>query len=80
MRYLEAQGYVCARSAGSHGPWDVVAVRDDEVLLAQVKAGSAKDDGKLAALAFPRSPHVRRVTFLWPDRAQVPTILEHSAA
>ena len=39
LHALEAEGYVCTRSAGSHGVWDITAVRGVEpVLLIQVKA------------------------------------------
>ena len=34
---LEAEGWRCLRSAGSRGPWDLVAVNRAEVRLIQVK-------------------------------------------
>jgi Holliday junction resolvase len=36
-QHLEAEGYDCTRSAGSHGVWDVCAVRKDHVRFVQVK-------------------------------------------
>ena len=35
---LEAQGYTILRSAGSHGPWDLTAFKDEEpVRCVQIK-------------------------------------------
>jgi Holliday junction resolvase-like predicted endonuclease len=42
MHYLREQGYVCSRSAMSHGPVDVFAAKEGEILLIQVKSGSAR--------------------------------------
>lgn len=38
IELLKQKGYAVIRSAGSHGPWDLVAFRGDEVLFVQVKA------------------------------------------
>lgn len=35
---LARRGWVCIRSAGSHGPVDVIAARDGQMLLVQVKS------------------------------------------
>jgi Holliday junction resolvase len=52
MRYLEAEGYYCTRSAGSHGVWDVCAVRKDHVRFIQVKTteGALEAGLRLTAL------------------------------
>ena len=34
---LEADGYVCTRSAGSRGVWDLIGIRRTDVVLVQVK-------------------------------------------
>jgi len=34
---FEKEGYVVIRSAGSHGPADLIAARDHEIILIQVK-------------------------------------------
>ncbi len=35
--FIEEMGYIVFRSAGSHGLWDLIAVRGEEVLLVQCK-------------------------------------------
>ena len=50
MELLREKGYVCSRSAMSHGPVDVFAAKGGKILLVQVKSGSArikKDELKL---------------------------------
>lgn len=42
MRMLRSRGWVCTRSAMSHGPVDIVAARSGRVLLVQVKTGSSR--------------------------------------
>ena len=42
MHMLRSSGWVCSRSAMSHGPIDVFAARSGSVLLIQVKSGSAR--------------------------------------
>jgi Holliday junction resolvase len=42
MNLLRAEGYVCSRSAMSHGPVDVFAAKAGKILLIQVKSGSAR--------------------------------------
>lgn len=37
QRLLEASGYETARTAGSHGPWDVAGFSSGGVVLVQVK-------------------------------------------
>jgi len=41
LRKLRTQGWLCSRSAASHGPVDIFAGRDGEILLIQVKSGRA---------------------------------------
>jgi Holliday junction resolvase len=42
MRRLRDDGWVCSRSAMSHGPVDVFAAKDGIVRLIQVKSGSSR--------------------------------------
>jgi Holliday junction resolvase len=42
MNSLRKDGWVCSRSAMSHGPVDIFAARSGKVLLIQVKSGSAR--------------------------------------
>jgi len=40
-RFLMMMGFFAMRSAGSHGPFDVVAIDRDQVLFIQCKLGSS---------------------------------------
>lgn len=40
LTFLRANGYLCTRSPGSKGPYDVVAIKAGEVLLIQCKRSS----------------------------------------
>jgi Holliday junction resolvase len=42
MRLLRDEGWVCSRSAMSHGPVDVFAAKEGVVRLIQVKSGSSR--------------------------------------
>ena len=42
MEMLREDGWVVARSAGSHGPVDVFAAKGGRILLVQVKGGKAR--------------------------------------
>ena len=42
MNILRSEGWVCSRSAMSHGPIDVFAAKDGEILVIQVKSGKAR--------------------------------------
>ena len=42
MNILRSDGWVCSRSAMSHGPVDVFAAKDQRVLLIQVKSGKGR--------------------------------------
>lgn len=34
---LEKQGWIAIRSAGSHSPFDIIAIKNDKILLLQLK-------------------------------------------
>jgi Holliday junction resolvase len=42
MQLLRTRGYVCSRSAMSHGPVDIFAAKAGRILLIQVKSGSSR--------------------------------------
>jgi Holliday junction resolvase len=48
MAKLRREGWVCVRSAQSHGPADVIAAKNGRILLIQVKAGKARTGGEEA--------------------------------
>ena len=64
MRDLEAQGYFVVRSAGSHGPCDLVALGPAGISLVQCKLDgklSAKDKAALLAVSHVGKFEVLRV-------------------
>lgn len=50
MAILEALGYQCLRTAGSHGMWDVVAIGRDDIRLIQVKLNCKPTPDELKAI------------------------------
>jgi Holliday junction resolvase len=42
MELLRSEGWVVARSAGSHGPVDIFAAKGGMIMLVQVKKGKAR--------------------------------------
>jgi hypothetical protein len=71
---LRQQGYVVVRSAGSHGPFDLVAVNGRAVLLVQVKKQGQSIRLALKPLASMRVPRCARkqVWVYHPARGRTP--------
>ena len=42
LKKLRAEGWFCSRSAASHGPVDIFAGRNGQVLMVQVKSGAGR--------------------------------------
>lgn len=71
VKLLEEAGYVVARTAGSHSPFDVVAVNANGIRLIQVKR--VKEGGFAAILEtareeirqVPKVPGVSREVWIW---------------
>jgi Holliday junction resolvase len=42
LRTLREAGWLCSRSAASHGPVDIFAGRNGRILMVQVKSGKAR--------------------------------------
>ncbi len=76
MRLLEAAGYTASRTAGSHGPVDVIAWDALGLRLIQVKAGSANitpaDRECLTNMLRPSNATVE--VWRWKDRIREPQI------
>ena len=70
MKTLEQDGYLVTRSGASLGLFDLVAVGPADVLLVQVKAGSARlsksERARIASLAVPAA--CRREIWRFPGR------------
>ncbi|MGB9866553.1 MAG: hypothetical protein ACPLPR_01395 [Bacillota bacterium] len=73
VRLLEAEGYTVARTAGSHSPFDVVAVGRSCVRLIQVKrvkrggVHPALEEGKRNLSRVPCPPCTSREVWVWVD-------------
>jgi len=75
VEILEAAGYWAYRTAGSHGPWDVMAVGPSSVRLIQAKR-SKKDSGwqadyERAVEQMRELPKIQNVSYevwVWVDR------------
>lgn len=42
LRKLRGEGWLCSRSAASHGPVDIFAGKDGRMLMVQVKSGKGR--------------------------------------
>ena len=78
MRFYEAAGYDCYRMAGSHSPFDVIALSDESILLIQVKGGTARMTPlEVEKALLTKAPtNARRLLVCWPDRASLPITKE----
>ncbi|MBI2889954.1 MAG: hypothetical protein HYY13_04120 [Nitrospirae bacterium] len=77
IRYLEAQGYRCIRSAGSHGAVDVVAVNGTGGLFVQVKANRLPSlDERETFAAYPCPPGFKRIIHRWRDYGKEPEAVD----
>lgn len=85
MELLRADGWVVYRSAGSHGPADLVAMRAGAIMLVQVKscARSAFDHfpphERAALLLEAGAAGARPILCWWPPRVRVPSWIEETA-
>lgn len=74
QKILEAAGYETARTAGSHGPFDVIAVGPLGVRLIQLKRSADGNWNQEYELAkeklqqLPKLPFVSREIWIWVDR------------
>lgn len=70
-RALESRGYQVMRTAGSHGPWDLIGVSKELVLFVQVKANRPPSEAewqRLYAFPCPSGPAVHRAVWVFHDR------------
>jgi hypothetical protein len=78
MRFFEAAGYETYRMAGSHSPFDVIALGEHDIILAQVKGGTATmtplEVEKAKGAKAP--PNAKKLLICWPDRARFPITKE----
>jgi hypothetical protein len=78
MRLLEASGYKTARTAGSHGTWDVIGLGPVDILLVQVKRGGKPAINQILAEMRDEqanlAPNVRQALHWWRERAREPEV------
>ena len=77
MRLLEASGYLCFRTAGSHSPFDVVAVNSCGILLVQCKSNewpSPAECETIHNIAVPTN--ASKLVHRWDDRVAMPKVKE----
>jgi len=78
LAYLESLGLQAYRTAGSHGAFDIIGLRQGMLLLIQVKTGQrhATRAQKTALANVPGPVSTMRYIFNWPAYAREP-IREH---
>ena len=75
IRVLEADGYVCTRSAGSRGVWDLIGIRRTDVVLVQVKTRRWPKSAELRRMReFPCPKGVRRLIHRWRSGQEEPDV------
>jgi len=79
IKYLESQGYLCTRAAGSIGVWDIIAISAKQVLLIQVKAnrkpGKAERQ-RMADFAIPLENVVKQLWVYVDGKPRDPIVTE----
>lgn len=75
MKRLREEGYECIRTAGSHGPFDVVAIGPQGVRFVQVKRvrpgtnwRREYEKAKEALFSLPRLDGISYEVWVWKDR------------
>lgn len=76
IRILERAGYLCTKSGGSLGIFDVIAIGFQDIRCLQVKAGGARcssiERELMRAVTMP--PNCSREIWRFPDRCREPLI------
>ena len=68
---LRRRGFQAFRTAGSKGPFDVVAFSEKEIVVVQVKRGKKKratKDARELLASLPCPSNVRKEVWTWVDR------------
>ena len=73
IELLEAVGFRCIRSAGSHGPFDVAAFHSGMNMLVQVKANRKPGPDEIEEMRTWRiGPETLKAYCVWQDREKYP--------
>jgi hypothetical protein len=81
-KFLEKDGYICTRAAASLGEWDLIGLRNESVVLVQVKSNKWPSSKEMEVLnsffdiVCPRCGHIigKRILHRWDDYSRVPKI------
>ena len=77
IKLLESLGYHCIRSAGSLGPFDVVAYNDIGCIFIQCKSNSFPSSIEMEQLKLePIPPNSVKLVHRWNDRKSTPSVLQ----
>ena len=77
MRLLEAVGYLCIRSAGSHSPFDIVGVGRSNIALVQCKTDCGLTPAERETLRGISVPaNVTKYVHRWNNPAKLPVVEE----
>lgn len=81
MKFYEKQNYECFRAAGSHGPFDVIAIGRHDIKLIQVKKGRDLSTSERTVLEeqvrmFKCPPVCQKLLVEWKFRQTLPLIKE----
>lgn len=80
IRVLEAAGYRCVRTAGSHGMWDVIGFGPVDCVLVQCKRGARPNITRILEEMREEQAHLpsnaRQLLHWWRVRAREPEVIE----
>lgn len=77
---LEREGYAVTRAAGSKGCFDLIGIRHDGIVLAQIKCNRPPGPAERAAmLAIEVPQNAVRLIHVWRDGEGTPEVIELGA-
>lgn len=76
MRVLAAAGHEVSRTAGSHGPFDVLGISANGLILVQVKFNCRPTPAELEQFKLlPVPPNCQKLIHIWKYRARDPQVI-----
>ncbi len=73
---LEADGYIVTRSAASKGAVDLIGIKEDGILLVQVKTNKGCGRAELETFRGMKVPAcVTKQVYVWKDYQRLPTVM-----
>lgn len=71
LNFYKKHGYMGARSAGSHSPFDLIVYNTDEVIAIQCKRTTSKSEAKRLALMFTNNPPLGKLCRSLKQRMEI---------